>query len=146
MRVVDAGSVPVVTTASADDCIVYSVTISAQAKDGPAFSEFDALVSEMDAEPVDAAHLAAGRQWVAQAFYRDRHTLASLRLATGLSQRQFGERCGLAQPHISRYESGRHEPTLTTAQTMAQALGVNLEVFVAAWGNTVAASTAGVTT
>jgi DNA-binding XRE family transcriptional regulator len=103
---------------------------------------FDALLAEAEADPKQAEMLAAGRQWVAQAFYKDEHrTLAGLRLAAGLSQRQLGERCGIGQQHISRYESGKHKPSLDTAHQMARALGVDLDTYFNAWQATVATTT-----
>jgi hypothetical protein len=35
--------------------------------------------------------------------------------------------CGIRQPHVSRYEAGKHEPGLLQADRMAQVLGVSLE-------------------
>ncbi len=103
---------------------------------------FDALLVETEADPKQAEMLAAGRQWVAQAFYKDEHrTLAGLRLAAGLSQRQLGERFGIGQQHISRYESGKHKPSLDTAHQMARALGVDLDTYFNAWQATVATTT-----
>lgn len=100
---------------------------------------FDELLSEAEQDREQAALLAAGRQWVAQAFYQGEHrTLAGLRLAAGLSQRQLGERCGLGQQHISRYESGKHKPSIDTAHDMARALGVDLDTYFSAWQATAA--------
>lgn len=97
---------------------------------------FDNLLAEVEADPVASKRVSEGRRWVAQAFYGEVPLLASLRLAAGLSQRQLGAVCGLNQPHVSRYESGRHEPGIAVAATMAQALGVDLNTFAAAWHNT----------
>jgi len=111
--------------------------------EGQPLDAFDALVAEAEADPQQAEMLAAGRQWVAQAFYKDEHrTLAGLRLAAGLFQRQLGERCGIGQQHISRYESGKHKPSLDTAHQMARALGVSLDTYFNAWQSTVATATA----
>lgn len=114
------------------------VTFFASVPSGPARCEtdFDALVSEMEASPADAQALADGRRWVGQQFYAQGMTLAGLRLAAGLSQRQLAEACGIEQPHVSRYESGRHEPSLTLAARMAGALGVGLDTLFAAWSST----------
>lgn len=105
---------------------------------GPATFEsgFDTLVAEMEADPAQARLLADGRRWVGQQFYG--LTLAGLRLAAGLSQRQLAEACGagIEQPHISRYESGRVEPGLNVAARLASAMGVGLDVLHAAWTNT----------
>lgn len=48
----------------------------------------------------------------------------------GISQDKLGEKIGLdlsvASARISRYESGTHEPTVSTARDIANALGVPL--------------------
>lgn len=99
----------------------------------PSFSNFEELAREVEEDPNATSELAKGRKWVAENFYGDVQTLAALRLAAGLSQRQLGKACGLEQPHVSRYESGRHEPSIGIAEAMAHALGVSLEAFVGAW-------------
>ena len=105
-------------------------------------SEFDSLLREIEASPEGAANLAEGRRWVAETFYPDRPTLAQLRLKAGLSQQLLGDKCGIAQSHVSRYESGKHEPTLSTARCLAAALGVTLQEFDEAWISTRAAADA----
>ena len=123
--------------AALEDCvIIYVDAMKAEADSARGFSAFDALVAEMESSPESAAQLSEGRRWVGSTFYSDKVTLASLRLAKGLSQKQFGHLAGLAQSHVSRYESGRHEPSISTAQKMATALGVTLEAFVDAWQET----------
>jgi ribosome-binding protein aMBF1 (putative translation factor) len=128
------------TTLNAGSCVVYQVEPVAQTTKRSSFSAFDELAAELASEELTqgpgSEALADGRRWVAEAFYGDIPTLASLRLKAGLSQRQLGERCGLEQPHISRYESGRHEPGIATAELLAMALGVSLEVFSSAWKTT----------
>lgn len=122
---------------------VYRLRPPAAVPEEQPLDDFEALLTEAEADPQQAELLAAGRQWVAQAFYQDEHrTLAGLRLAAGLSQRQLGERCGIGQQHISRYESGKHKPSLDTAHQMAHALGVDLDTYFNAWQATVAKSTA----
>lgn len=74
----------------------------------------------------------AAGAWVADALYPGEPTLAALRLRAGLSQADFARRCGLRQPHVSRYETGKHEPGVFQAQAMADALGVSLDVLVKA--------------
>lgn len=135
-RVANAGSGP-----------VYMLRPDAAAPIPSPQDAFEALLEDAEADTVQSAALAQGRQWVAQAFYQGEHrTLAALRLAAGLSQRQLGQRCSLGQQHISRYESGKHKPSLDTAHGMARALGVDLDTYFAAWQATVAtAATAGKT-
>lgn len=104
--------------------------------DRTSFSAFDKLVETIEGNSSSASELQDARKWVASAFYGEELTLASLRLSAGLSQQQLGERCGFEQPHVSRYESGKHEPSLSTAMCMADALGISLETFSQAWKNT----------
>lgn len=117
-------------------CVVYRFQPRPEQVEPASFSDFDDLVAELESSPESAARLAEGRRWVGATFYGDRPTLASLRLAAGLSQRQLGHACGLDQPHVSRYESGKHEPRIALAAAMAEALGTRLEVFAQAWRNT----------
>ena len=130
---------PDVEAINSGPCVVYSVTPVAAESKRASFADFDSLAAEVAAEAAvggqGSALVAEGRRWVARSFYDGAPTLSSLRLAAGLSQRQLGEEVGLEQPHISRYESGRHEPGLSTAYLMAGALGVPLDLFAQAWKN-----------
>ena len=54
--------------------------------------------------------------------------IRELRLASGLTQDDLAERCGLFRTYMSRIETGRANPTLT----MIHALATSLEVQVAA--------------
>ena len=55
-----------------------------------------------------------------------------MRLAQGLSQAEFGERCGFYQTSLSRIERGRANPTLNAIEVIANALGVTVfEMFAA---------------
>ena len=92
--------------------------------------DIDSYVEGQD-EATQARVNAAGA-WVANALYPGEPTLAALRLRAGLSQADFALRCGLRQPHVSRYETGKHEPGVFQAQAMANALGVSLDVLVQA--------------
>lgn len=106
-------------------------------------SAFDDLLAEVDSDASLRLDVESARRWVADSFYAV-PTLASLRLRAGLSQRELGERCNLQQEHISRYESGRIEPKLSVASTLAAALGVSLDEFTQAWGNARARVEAGI--
>lgn len=117
-------------------CQVVHLALSAQPQAPEFEAGFDQLLGELQAQPDTAAALADGLRWVGQQFYGQTHTLAGLRLAAGLSQRQLALQCGIEQPHVSRYESGRHEPGLSMAGRMAAALGVSLEALLSAWHNT----------
>jgi XRE family transcriptional regulator, regulator of sulfur utilization len=54
--------------------------------------------------------------------------LLALRLAAGLTQAEVAERSGLSQADISRYERGLGNPTRTTIEAIAAALGAHLEL------------------
>ncbi|TPQ24917.1 hypothetical protein C2U68_17215 [Methylomonas koyamae] len=101
----------------------------------PAFSDFDALLTELEESPEYAEELADAHRWVATEFYADQLTLASLRLQAGLSQRRLGQILNINQSHISRYESGKHEPSFSLANQMAVALKVDMETLYKAWSN-----------
>ena len=90
----------------------------------------DDYIEKQDAATKDK--VAAADAWVADTVYQGPATLTTLRLRAGLSQRELAQKCGLEQPHISRYESGRHEPGVFQAQVMALALDVTLDQLVLA--------------
>lgn len=90
----------------------------------------DDYIDQQDA--ATKAKVAAAGAWVADTVYKGPATLATLRLRAGLSQKELAQKCGLEQPHVSRYESGRHEPGVFQAQQMAAALGVTLDQLVSA--------------
>ncbi len=126
-----------ITQASLQPCTSYHVEAKpAIQAEAASFSSFDALVDSLEADPSSADQLSNGRKWVARAFYSDTSTLTSLRLAAGLSQRQLAKSCDIEQPHVSRYETGKHEPSISVAANMADALGVDLQLFFQAWKNT----------
>jgi len=47
-----------------------------------------------------------------------------LRLATGLKQDEFADKCGFARSYMSRIETGGANPSLDAVQTIATALRV----------------------
>lgn len=51
--------------------------------------------------------------------------IRSLRLERGLTQKELGERCDMADSAIRRYESNRGNPTQKTIERIATALGVS---------------------
>ena len=87
--------------------------------------DLEAFISHED--PATRRAVAKQGKWVADTFYPGEETLATLRLRSGLSQKEFAALCGIRQPHVSRYEAGKHEPGLLQADRMAQVLGVSLE-------------------
>ena len=42
----------------------------------------------------------------------------------GITQKKLGELCGIAEPHIRKYENGKQNPKLETIEKIASALGV----------------------
>ena len=48
------------------------------------------------------------------------------RLKSGLSQVEFGERCGFYQTYLSRIENGQANPTLNAMEVIANALGMTI--------------------
>lgn len=122
---------------SSSRCPVYEfqqVSV-AREENAASFSDFDKLIDSLEKDPEASQGLKEGRSWVASTYYRDIETLASLRLKAGLSQKQLAQACGIEQPHISRYESGKHEPSISVAAMLSNALGVNLDQFFDAWNN-----------
>lgn len=49
-----------------------------------------------------------------------------LRLASGMSQVVFGERCGFYQSYLSRLECGRANPTLNAMEVIANTLDMTV--------------------
>lgn len=133
----NGSDIPVVKQAALTPCVIHHFDLSQKSNTKTeSFSAFDELVDSLENNPIESALLHEDRKWIAKQFYQDSVTLASLRLQLGLSQKQLGQACGIEQPHVSRYELGRHEPSLTTAATMAKALGVNIDLYLQAWNNT----------
>jgi transcriptional regulator with XRE-family HTH domain len=63
------------------------------------------------------------KETLAQRFGR---CVRQLRLETGLSQTEFGERCGFYQTYLSRVETGQANPTLNAIEVIANALGLTI--------------------
>jgi transcriptional regulator with XRE-family HTH domain len=50
----------------------------------------------------------------------------TLRLRTGMSQVEFGERCGFYQTYLSRIETGKANPSLNAIEVIATSLGMSV--------------------
>ena len=50
--------------------------------------------------------------------------IRELRAATGMTQEDLAERCGLFRTYMSRIETGKANPTLTMIHALAGSLGV----------------------
>jgi DNA-binding XRE family transcriptional regulator len=87
------------------------------------FSEFlEEIEAEAQAEgPAALAELAAFDQR-----YRLAHELMVRRREAGLTQAKLAKLSGVAQADISRVESGRANPTVSTLAAIARALGYSL--------------------
>lgn len=48
------------------------------------------------------------------------------RVKAGLSQVEFGERCGFYQTYLSRIENGQANPTLNAMEVIANGLGMTI--------------------
>lgn len=53
--------------------------------------------------------------------------IRELRLASGVSQEAFADKCGYARTYMSRIETGRANVSLDAIQTLAAALGMSHE-------------------
>lgn len=58
--------------------------------------------------------------------------IKELRVNSGMSQRELGERLGTTQSAIARLEAGNAEPKLGTLQKLAMAFGRDLHLYVRA--------------
>jgi len=63
------------------------------------------------------------KETLAQRFGR---CIRQLRVEAGLSQVEFGERCGFYQTYLSRLERGQANPTLNAMEVIANALGLTI--------------------
>jgi transcriptional regulator with XRE-family HTH domain len=52
--------------------------------------------------------------------------IRDLRVGMGLSQVEFGEKCGFYQTYLSRIENGHANPTLNAIEVSANALGLTV--------------------
>lgn len=52
--------------------------------------------------------------------------IRELRIAQGMSQVVFGEKCGFYQTYLSRLERGLANPTLNAIEVIANALGLSI--------------------
>lgn len=63
------------------------------------------------------------KEALAQRFGR---CVRQLRTDAGLSQVEFGERCGFYQTYLSRIETGKANPTLNAIEVISSALGMSV--------------------
>lgn len=121
-------------TASAPAAVIFAAFPAVtQVKLPPAAIDIDDLVAEFEQSPESAQAIAQGRQWVAEAFYRDQpSSVAQLRLQKGWSQAELARRADTSQPYIARLELGRVDPGVRTVRKIAKALEVPMMILVQA--------------
>ena len=56
--------------------------------------------------------------------------IADLRTQQGMTQAQLAEHTGILRQHLSRIEQGRYSVGFDTLQTIAEALGGNIDIIV----------------
>lgn len=54
--------------------------------------------------------------------------LKEVRIRKGLTQKQLGDLCGIADSNIRKYENNKQNPKIETVKKIASALGVGVEV------------------
>jgi DNA-binding XRE family transcriptional regulator len=86
----------------------------------------DDFVAQLGNDPEWAAELENSRKELAEELGLG-HSLASMRLARGLSQRELARRIGASQPQIARLELGQGNPGVATLRKLARELGVRIE-------------------
>ena len=59
--------------------------------------------------------------------------IKKIRKEKGLTQKQLGDLCGIADSNIRKYENGKQFPKMETLQKIADALGVNLGDLIDDW-------------
>lgn len=52
--------------------------------------------------------------------------IRELRVALGVNQEEFADRCGFARTYMSRIETGRANPSINAIKVLADALGVSI--------------------
>lgn len=84
-------------------------------------------IAELEANPRRAAALARARERLAEKVHEG-GSLAAIRMSKRLSQTDLANKIGTSQSRLSRIESGRDDPQLSTVAKIADALGVDLAV------------------
>ena len=107
---------------------VKSPTSEAQPRRPGALSPHDIVREKEARDPEFAASIASARQRLGSALYGDKPTsLASMRLAKGLSQAKLAELVYTSQSHVAKIESGKIQILFSTASAIADALDVSLD-------------------
>lgn len=127
------------TAESAEQCLVI-VAVERFAPEQPRSGvdgsmRIDDFVAELESDPEWADELARSRMELAAQSKND-GSLASMRLARGLSQRELARRIGASQPQIARLELGQGNPGVSTLRKLARELGVRIEQVLLAFEKT----------
>lgn len=114
------------TTASVHSAEILVFTPSI-VEDNPkaGFVSMTDFLNNIENDPV-ASDLNEGRKWVAETFYKETHSLASLRLSKGWSQKQLAEMLNTKQPYIARIENGVEDIQLSTLKKLAKVFDVDI--------------------
>jgi len=98
--------------------------------------------TRLESDPKKAAALVRARRRIAEAIQDDDClSLTKLRLRAGLSQTQLASLMNTKQPAIARLERGDSDPTLSTIEKLARALGVGKDAILTAFEKTKARAT-----
>lgn len=92
------------------------------------------FVAQLENDPEWAVELESSRIELAKQLGSDA-SLASMRLARGLSQRELARRIGGSQPQVARLELGQGNPSVATLRKLAHELGVRTEKVLLAFEN-----------
>jgi DNA-binding XRE family transcriptional regulator len=84
------------------------------------------LIAERQNDPRKAAALMRARKKIAGIITSEGVSIASLRLAKGMSQQQLADAMGVKQPYIARIERGE-DVKISTIVSLAKALGESTE-------------------
>lgn len=96
-------------------------------------SRLSDVIAEFSASKGGQQQLEAGRQWVAETFYKDEPaSLQAFRLRKGMSQSDLAKAIGVNQPRISIYERGLEKPEFDMLVRLRNALDVSTDQIFAA--------------
>lgn len=98
---------------------IYSDFI-AVSKPKNGFVTMDNFLADLESDSEISEALPVGRKWIADAFYKNKNTLAKLRLEKGWSQKQLAEKLNTKQPYIARIENGIEDIQLSTIKKLAK--------------------------
>lgn len=86
----------------------------------------ESVISDFESDLEMAAAMQQARRELVYSLYGgEQETLATLRLAVGLSQAKLAKMVGTSQPHIARIECGRADPGTEMIAKLATALAVS---------------------